>query len=150
MIDHGVCITECGIRNIKYRLKKYTCFLLSNRGQVYQVVHEGVVKAAKKTNLARLGVGRHGVDRVFKRFVKELYILSQMHSERCDGSDSTRRVDGMNVVHWCTVVFRMGGIRWGFVCPQQAYQCFIAPGKTSTSIQHNHRSCPLSPSPPKR
>lgn len=67
------------------------------------MVHEGVVKVAKKTNLARLGVGRHGVDRVFKRFVKELYILSQMHSERFDGVDSTRRVDGMNGVFCCTL-----------------------------------------------
>lgn len=33
-------------------------------------------------NLARLGLGTTDVDRVFGRFVKELYILSQMHSER--------------------------------------------------------------------
>ena len=50
--------------------------------QVYQIIHEGVVKAAKKTNLARLGVGGKDVNRVFGRFVKELYILSQMHSDR--------------------------------------------------------------------
>lgn len=50
--------------------------------QVYQVVHEGVIKVAKKTNLTRLGVGGKHVDRVFGRFVKELYILSQMHSDR--------------------------------------------------------------------
>lgn len=53
------------------------------RLQVYQVIHEGVVKAAKKTNLTRLGVGKKDIDRVFERFVKELYILSQMHSDRC-------------------------------------------------------------------
>lgn len=52
--------------------------------QVYRVVHEGVVKAAKVTNLQRLGLGEKDLDRVFGRFVKELYILSQMHSERCD------------------------------------------------------------------
>lgn len=49
---------------------------------MYQVIHEGVIKAAKKTNLARLGVGGKDVNRVFGRFVKELYILSQMHSDR--------------------------------------------------------------------
>ncbi|CAN0363125.1 unnamed protein product, partial [Ectocarpus sp. 12 AP-2014] len=58
-------------------------FASGSYSEVYQVVHEGVVKAAKKTNLARLGVGKKDIDRVFERFVKELYILSQMHSDRC-------------------------------------------------------------------
>ncbi|CAM9266255.1 unnamed protein product, partial [Sphacelaria rigidula] len=57
-------------------------FASGSHSQVYQVVHEGVVKAAKVTNLRRLGLGDKDVDRVFGRFVKELYILSQMHSER--------------------------------------------------------------------
>lgn len=51
------------------------------------MIHEGVVKAAKKTNLGRLGVLEKDVDRVFGRFVKELYILSQMHSDRYDGGE---------------------------------------------------------------
>ncbi|CAM9187175.1 unnamed protein product [Pylaiella littoralis] len=58
-------------------------FASGTYSEVYQVIHGGVVKAAKKTNLARLGVGgQNDVNRVFKRFVKELYILSQMHSDR--------------------------------------------------------------------
>ncbi|CAM9513683.1 unnamed protein product [Ectocarpus fasciculatus] len=57
-------------------------FASGSYSEVYQVIHEGVVKAAKKTNLARLGVGKKDVDRVFERFVRELYILSQMHSDR--------------------------------------------------------------------
>eukprot|EP00903_Cladosiphon_okamuranus_P015667 g14469.t1 len=57
-------------------------FASGAHSEVYQVIHEGVIKAAKKTNLARLGVGGKDVDRVFGRFVKELYILSQMHSDR--------------------------------------------------------------------
>ncbi|CAB1102808.1 unnamed protein product [Ectocarpus sp. CCAP 1310/34] len=57
-------------------------FASGSYSEVYQVIHEGVVKAAKKTNLARLGVGKKDIDRVFERFVKELYILSQMHSDR--------------------------------------------------------------------
>lgn len=59
------------------------CMCVFVVAQVYQVIHEGVIKAAKRTNLARLGVGSKDVNRVFGRFVKELYILSQMHSERC-------------------------------------------------------------------
>lgn len=73
--------------------------------QVYQVIHEGVIKAAKKTNLARLGVGGKDVNRVFGRFVKELYILSQMHSDRCSSAIGflklaallQHRPDGMRV-----------------------------------------------------
>ncbi|CAN0440080.1 unnamed protein product [Pylaiella littoralis] len=58
-------------------------FASGTYSEVYQVIHEGVVKAAKKTNLARLGVGgKDDVNRVFKRFVKELYIMSQMQSDR--------------------------------------------------------------------
>lgn len=109
---------------------------------MYQVVHEGVVKVAKKTNLARLGVGRHGVDRVFKRFVKELYILSQMHSERFDGSDSIRTVDGMNVVgYWCTVGFPVGfcmsssGLSMFDSLRQHFYEYTL----------HNYRFCPPPP-----
>ena len=59
--------------------------------QVYQVIHEGGIKAAKRTNLARLGLGSKEIHRVFGRFVKELYILSQMHSDRCCLFLSTRR-----------------------------------------------------------
>ncbi|CAM9487507.1 unnamed protein product, partial [Hapterophycus canaliculatus] len=57
-------------------------FASGAHSEVYQVMHDGVVKAAKKTNLARLGVGGKAVNRVFERFVKELYIMSKMHSDR--------------------------------------------------------------------
>ncbi|CAN0434518.1 unnamed protein product [Pylaiella littoralis] len=58
-------------------------FASGTYSEVYQVIHEGVIKAAKKTNLARLGVGgKNDVNQVFKRFFRELYILSQMHSDR--------------------------------------------------------------------
>lgn len=57
-------------------------FSLYRDPQVYQVIHEGVVKAAKKTSLRRLALRPEGIDRVFGRFVKELYILSRMRSDR--------------------------------------------------------------------
>lgn len=57
-------------------------FYLSRDPQVYQVIHEGVIKAAKKTSLRRLALRAEGTDRVFGRFVKELYILSRMRSDR--------------------------------------------------------------------
>lgn len=36
----------------------------------------------KVVNLTRLGLSMNDVDKVFGRFVKELYILSQMKSQR--------------------------------------------------------------------
>ncbi|CAM9886582.1 unnamed protein product [Ascophyllum nodosum] len=57
-------------------------FAAGTFSEVYQVVHEGVVKVAKKTNLRRLGLRPEDTNRVFGRFVKELYILSRLRSER--------------------------------------------------------------------
>lgn len=46
------------------------------------MIHKGTIKVAKKTNLSRFGLRAEDTDRVFGQFVKELYILSRMRSER--------------------------------------------------------------------
>lgn len=84
--------------------------------EVYQVIHEGVVKAAKKTNLARLGVGGKDVNRVFERFVKELYIMSQMHSDRCvpgrKGTYDLRVRKSVAILTRCALTFCTCSCKW--------------------------------------
>lgn len=83
--QYCVDFSKKGRSGLEVRMRSFSYSYLYPRlsvVQVYQVIHEGVIKAAKKTNLARLGVGGKDVNRVFGRFVKELYILSQMHSDR--------------------------------------------------------------------